>query len=678
MKIRLTTLLFLLLAVCLRLTAQNTVRDQINEERRYLSFTEDTTYNRARDFIRRDSTFYIGYLYEGGYRYNRATDVNGFKLATVPLQKALDLIERDYDKELRTRTNDIYTYIQVQNYHRDYGFIIDFLERAYQNIERPDLAIEVMQRYKSRNLQLEYPAESYNTIAWIYHRNRMYTAMKFPFLKNSVKENNEVAMKYLDSALLKIADDAAQNVGLYDASIIQSQQYSVYHYKAILHTYDMQMDSADYYYDILINAGYYSSNNYANFCYMRGRFALSEEYYLRAESHDGRSEKQTREYYYMRGILEVYRSNPTAADTLLTRVLAEQGSTPGCGWHNIGLARAQFYEGLTQESAKSIRKAANFEELHIGTTWGREQYSLCVGTFNYLCRLRLQQEYFFENDEWYFWLNPVHWYKCFQLSAKVKQQKLLLAGLLAANPERAEVVYSLFSSENLLGFDEVMSIIDGYGNEFFIELFKQRLQTDKRREVLIYFRYFIGRLYINTGDEEEAEKWLSEVLNDPQINDDYSKLLYARTCEAMAMITSGQQQQDWILKLYQTYPQLLPYTDLEPEFKIELSGDVESGDGKDFADALKNCAISQSDDATLVANVDVTQSSLGLTVNINVQNTTVKSSFVVNPGDGENGGKLAAYRLFGIQKKTIGEPEEELIDVESTDKANADSLKTVK
>ncbi|MCU0433809.1 MAG: hypothetical protein MUC87_10180 [Bacteroidia bacterium] len=678
MKKRGGILLILLLAACAKLAAQTPVRDLINDERRYLSFTEDQTFDRARDFIRRDSTFYIGYLYEGGFRYNRATDVNGFRLAAAPLQKALELIERDYDRELRTRSNDIYSYLNVQNYHRDYGFIVDFLERAYQNIERPDLAIEVLKRYKARNLQLEYPAESNNTIAWIYHRNRMYTAMKFPFLKNSVKENNEVAMKYLDSALMKINDDAAQNVGLYDASIIQSQQYSVYHYKAILHTYNLEIDSAEIYYNILLNAGYYSSNNYANFCYMRGRFELSEEFYREAETRDGRSEKQTREYYYMRGILDVMRSNPSDADTLLTRVLAEQGSTPGYGWHNIGLARAQFYEGLTQESAKSIRKAANFEELHIGTTWGREQYSLCVGTFNYLCRLRLQQEYYFENDEWYFWLNPVHWYKCFQLSAKVKQQKLLLAGLLAANPERAEVVYSLFSSENLLGFDEVLSIIDGYGNEFFIDLFKQRLQTDKRKEILIYFKYFIGRLYINTGDDEEALKWLNEVLADAQINDAHSKLLFARTCEAMAMLTDGNEQQEWILKLYETYPQLLPYTDLEPEFKIEFIGDVESGDGEDLADALNNCTISQSNDAQLVAYVEVNKSSSGLTVNVRVQNTNVRSSFTVAPGEGETGGKLAAYRLFGIEKKTIGEPEEELIEVETTDKANADSLRKVK
>ncbi len=675
-------LFFLLVLICIavvQLTAQTTVRDQISEERRYLSFQDDQAYDKARDFIRRDSTFYIGYLYEGGFRYNRATDVNGFKLAAEPLKKALDLIERDYDEELRTRTNDIYTYLQVQNRQRDYGFIVDFLERAYQNIERPDLAMEVLVRYKNRNIQLEYPVESYNTIAWIYHRNRMYTAMQYPFLKNSVKENNKLAMLYLDSASMKITDDASINVGLYDASVIESQQYSVYHYKAILHTYDMEMDSAQHYYDILLSAGYYSSNNYANFCYMRGRFELSDEFYREAEQRDGRSEKQTREYYYMRGILDVYRANPAEADTLLTRVLTEQGATPGCGWHSIGLARSQYYAGLTQESCKSIRKAANFEELHIGTTWGQEQYSLCVGAFNYFCRLRLEQEYYFENDEWYFWLNPMHWYNCFELAAKVKQQKLLLAGLLAANPERAEVVYSLFSSENLLGFDEVLGIIDGYGNEYFIDLFKKKLETDKRKEVLIYFKYFIGRLYINEGNEAEAEKWLNEVISDPRINDQFSKLLYARTCEAMALIKDGDEQQEWIRSMFEVYPQLLPYTDLKPEFRLVVSGDVESGEGEELIDALKNCAIDWEDGETLfTAYVEVSQTDNGLNVNCSVDGSKVKSSFKVNPGDAENGGKKLAYRLFGINKQTLGEPEEELIEVETTDKANADSLRNAK
>jgi len=41
---------------------------------------------------------------------------------------------------------------------------------------------------------------------------------------------------------------------------------------------------------------------------------------------------------------------------------------------------------------------------------------------------------------------------------------LVLAELVARDPERAQVIYTIFSSENLINFDEVWSVIDGFGN----------------------------------------------------------------------------------------------------------------------------------------------------------------------------------------------------------------------
>ncbi|MGL5892092.1 MAG: hypothetical protein ACRC3B_19520, partial [Bacteroidia bacterium] len=126
-------------------------------------------------------------------------------------------------------------------------------------------------------------------------------------------------------------------------------------------------------------------------------------------------------------------------------------------------------------------------------------------------------------------------------------------------------------------------------------------------------------------------------------------------------------------------PQLLPYTDLKPEFRLVVSGDVESGEGEELIDALKNCAIDWEDGETLfTAYVEVSQSDNGLNVSCSVDGSKVKSSFTVNRGDAENGGKMLAYHLFGINKQTLGEPEEELIEVEATDKTNADSLRNVK
>lgn len=677
MKSRLA-LVFLFLLSTFELSAQSAIREQINAERRDLSLTGEESLNKARalDFIRRDSTYYVGYLYEGAYRIARATDILGFKYAAEPLLKALNLIERDYDRELRTRTSDIYVYIRVQTLQRDYGYIVDFLQRSYQNIERADLAMTVLRRYRNRNLQFEFPVEAYNTMAWLHHRNRMYTAMRFSFLKNSVKENNTIAMLYLDSALMKIQEDAAINIGFFDASWIQAQQYSVYHYKAILFTYDMQIDSADFYYGLLLQAGYYSSNNFGNYCYVKGDFVQSEEFYAEAESRDDRIEKQTREYYYMRGILDVYKARPDLADSLLQNVLNEQGATPGFGWHSIGLSRAKLYSGQTAESLMAIQKASRFQELHIGTTWGQEQYDLCVSAFNYLGQLRLKQEYFFEHDEWWFWFNPIHLWNWIKLSIEVHEQKLLLAGLLAANPEREEVVYSLFSSENLLGFDEVWSIIDGYGNEYFIELYKKKLKADQRKPIHMYFRYFIGRLYLNEGNEEEAIRWLRQVIDDPQINMEHARLLHARTCEAMALATDGSNRDEWTMRMYRIYPQLLPYSDLEMRMRKQVTGATDTDQGEDLIEALDDCNIDWTDDINApLASIRLEKLEGGLNVSYTVSSIGIENAFHVNQDEEDDGGKLLAYRLFNISKKQLGEPEKELKTiVRKTKQASMDSL----
>jgi hypothetical protein len=94
--------------------------------------------------------------------------------------------------------------------------------------------------------------DSYNTMAWIFHRNRVYTPSQFPFLKNSVKENVAAANRYLDSALMKIHNDMPVNNGLYDPTFINRQYLSTYHYKAMIHDYLLDIDSANYYYDLLI------------------------------------------------------------------------------------------------------------------------------------------------------------------------------------------------------------------------------------------------------------------------------------------------------------------------------------------------------------------------------------------------------------------------------------------
>ncbi len=636
--------------------AQNPIRQQIDSEREG-SFLEDKTYEKARGFIRRDSAYYVGHLLEGAYLFFRANDQLGFNKAIGPLQKALNKIEYDFDPLLRTRTNNYQVYSANYRYHFDYGLITYFLGRCYQNVERQDKAMEVLRHIRDRNFQLEINSDSYNTMAWLYHRNRVYTSKQFPFLKNSVKENVEAANKCLDSALQKIRNDFAVNNGLYDPNMLNRQYLSTFHYKAMIHDYLLDIDSANYYYDQLIQNQAYSSNNYAEFKLAMGEFEEAELFFQEAQERENSLEKTTKEYYYMRGTLATYRGHPEKADSLLNDVLQKQGSTPGYGWHCIGLARAQHYEGLTAESQDRTNKAARFQELHIGTTWGQEQYNLAVASLNYINQLQFKKEYWFEHHEWYFWLNPINWYRWIKYTLEVRHYKMVLASLVAENPERDQVIYSMFSPENLITFDEVWAVIDGFGNEYFIDVYKKRLATDKRPRLKKYFRYFLGKLYLAEGKDSEAIKYFEQVLNDPDRDDPYQTMLLARTLEGLALASDGTEQRNYTQQLYKLYPQLVPFTDLTMSFRLKVAGNPTKM-GEEILDELRSSRMDFTEDKNVPAvTLSFTPHGEAFDINYSVHSgeQLIQGTLRVEQHEMDGAGKLLAYRLFNIQKTKTGE-----------------------
>ncbi|GHN01613.1 hypothetical protein WSM22_31020 [Cytophagales bacterium WSM2-2] len=653
--LNITIPLVFITTICL---SQNTVRQQLDREREGTSFLDPKTYEKARSFIRRDSTYYLGYMLEGAYLFFRANDELGFTKAIGPLKKAMNKIESDYDPLLRIRTSNFNTYNANYKYHFDYGLITYFLDRCYQNVEQQDKAMEVLQHIRDRNFQMEINMDSYNTMAWLYHRNRMYTSKQFSFLKNSVKENVAAANSCLDSALRKIKNDLPFNNGIYDPSYLNRQYLSTFHYKAMIHDYLLDIDSANYYYDQLIQNGAYSSNNYAEFKLAMGEFEQAELYFRQAEEREQSVEKTTKEYFYMRGTLATYRGHPEEADTLLSKVLQSQGSTPGYGWHCIGLARAQHYEGLTAESQERINKAARFQELHIGTTWGQEQYNLAVASLQYLNQLNFKREYMFEHDEWYFWFNPLNWYRWIKYTIEIRHHKMLLASLVAESPERDQVIYSLFSPENLITFDEVWSVMEGFGNEYFIKMYKNRLDTDKRPRMKKYFRYILGKLYLAEGKDSEAKEYFEMVLNDPECSDPFETLLIARTYEGIARATGGKSQKEAIARLYQIYPQLMPFTDLTMQFNLDIVGQLNDEQNR-IIKQLKRTRIDFTDNESVpVVTLSFGQKNESIDINytVSIRGEQVQhGTFTVDPTSKEDAGKLIAYHLFGIQKTKIGE-----------------------
>ncbi len=655
--LRYSLVLFVFTLLAIESFSQNAIRAQIDKERDG-SFMDEKTYEKARGFIRRDSTYYLGYMLEGAYLFFRANDELGFTKAIAPLKKALDKIEYDYDPLLRLRSNNYAVYSANYRYHFDYGLITYFLSRCYQNVEQQDKAMEVLMHIRDRNFQVEINMDSYNTMAWIFHRNRVYTSKQFPFLKNSVKENVTAANRYLDSALQKIRDDFAVNNGLYDPNFLNRQFLSTYHYKAMIHDYLLDIDSANYYYDMLIQNQAYSSNNYAEFKLAMGEFEEADLFFREAEERERNQEKTTKEYYYMRGTLAIYRGQPDRADTILNNVLQSQGSTPGYGWHCIGLARAQHYEGLTAESQDRTNKAARFQELHIGTTWGQEQYNLAVASLNYINQLQFKKEYWFEHDEWYFWLNPVNWYRWVKYTLEIRHHKMVLASLIAENPEREQVIYSIFSPENLVSFDEVWSAIDGFGNEYFIDIYKKKLESDKRPRVKKYFRYFLGKLYLAEGKETEAIQFFNQVLNDPDSTDPYQTMLLARTYEGLALANSGSERTHYTQLLYNIYPQLLPFTDLKMEFNLSSVTTANEEQESVLAD-LKNTSIYfSSNERAPRVSIAFTVRGEALDIRYAVDNggsARQQGVLTIEATERADAGKLLAYHLFGIHKTKIGE-----------------------
>jgi hypothetical protein len=730
-----TRLLMKMAGICLLLLpammqGQTDVRSKIDAERRDLNFGDEKAFVKSREYIRLDSTYYIGYMYQGSYFYERARDVRGYNLAIQPLEKALFLIEKDYDKQLRTRTNDIYEFLRVNAYQTDYCYIAYWLEQAYQNIEKPDMAFHTLERVRNRNLQFENGIETYNQMAWIYHRNRVYTSANYDFLKNSVHANDSMAYLYLDSALIKIQKDADLNVGIFDPNYVNRQAMFTYHYKAILFDHDLQFDSTEFYYNILLRSGYYSSNNYAEYQYTVGEFNNAEGYFIEAESRDNDGDRHTREYFYMRSHLEIYKGRPEMADSLIRQAIVGQEATPGYGWHTIALARALQYQGLNAESQEKINSAARFHEMHIGTTWGREQYNMAVATLDYTNKVRFAHEYKFENDAWWNNLNPYCWYRSSQYELQENQYKMIVANLLAENPERDIVVYPLFASENLINFDEVSQVIDGFGTDYFIGIYEELLEKDQRPNLKKYFRYELGRLYLQKGEKTKANALFKEILYNTDSLNGFEWLLYARACEGMALTTTGAAQDYWVREMYYAYPELVPFSDLRMKFRINddwkgsgsytgmiwglfifaiaitfilvflhraqrlrikrwmlfipavllllIGGGLYLHDYNLFntnpekliAGDLQQCAIDFTDDAdaplvdfTFQKQEDAIEVNYSVTDNVG----TLKQQGTLRiPNDKiSDGGKLLAYRLFGVKKTEIGdEPEPQEKDEE--------------
>lgn len=544
-------------------------RYEIDAKRSGVSPTSNDALPRSREFKRIDNSYYVGWFYEGAYKYEHAADYVGYKNAAEPLEQALKLLERDYRKALSTRTPDLMQYIPIYNFQIDYTWIAYYLQNCYANMDQPQKVFDLMTKVIKFNFQRDYYMDAYNFKAWTVHRNRFYTSAKYPFLKNSIDENEKLANRYLDSSLRRIAINVRMNEKIYPPAYAEQERLSVYHYKAILHGYAFRIDSTNKYFELMKRAGQFSHNNYATWQAIIGNFATAYDEYNSAAG-EANSPGHLKEWIYYLSILDIYKADPKHGIELLRDMIKATGSTPGFGWYNIGLARSLLYDGQISEAERIVNKAAEFKELHIGTTLGQSHYDFSIQLAKLVAKENRWEMNKFENKNW--WYNPRILGSMGKQLTETYAQQFLIINQLSQNPERERVIYKLLSSESTVSWDEIWYLVRDFSTNFFLEKFKKESMETSRPKVRKYFQYFHARLLMKKEEYKEAKKVLDQILLAKNIDVEYEKLFTARIFQAYAECADAQkdnaERDKWLYRMYQLYPQLVPFTGLKMNMNL--------------------------------------------------------------------------------------------------------------
>ncbi len=631
---------------------KSAARQGIDAKRTILNLSSEEAGPRSREFIRTDSSYYVGWLVEGFFKFNRAADYLGYKAAAVSFDKALTKLERDYAKQLRTRTKDVLTYISIYPFQLDYGLITYNLVQSYLNIDSPMAAYRTLRRYGKWNFQKDF-LDVYNQLMWVTHRNRFYTTAQYPFLKNSIAENEALAGRYLDTSLRRIGQQAAYNKPIFNTSTEKQERLGVYHYKAILASYAFEIDTAQRYYDLMDAGGQPSANNYASFRAITGDFRTAEASYATASFSDG-GDRRLQEWAYYTTMLSIYKGQPKAGLRLIEDQIKQAGSTPGYGWYQIARARCLSYDGQIAAAEKAIEKATIFKEVHIGTTLGQSHYDFSIQLEKLVAAQKRWDMLKFENRDW--WYNPKVLLKLTQQAAVLGLQRFLIINQFAQNPERDRVIYKLFSTESTVAWDEIWPLISGFSTRFFLERFQKEAKEDNRPRIRKYFRYFVARLLMKGDKWDDARRMLQSISSTDAASDlEYEKLLFARKEEALALIADelkdDKESKRASLQAAEWFPQLAPFSGLRLPVTLQVSGAVD----QKLLTRLKACNVDFSPAGpSLQAKLDFQVAGAG--VNRIVYSTYSASgnllvpsqSFTYKTATPDVAALEMAYRIFGV------------------------------
>jgi hypothetical protein len=635
-------------------------RYEIDAKRKGVNPTDKDALPRSREFIRLDSTYYVGWMYEGMYKFDRSGDYLGYKNAVGPLQKALDLLDKDYNKTFRSLYNNLNNLMANFFRYQDLYMIFSALKECYDNLEMPDEGMALVSRIQSYNFINDYGFELCYQRSWMYHRNRFFTSQNHSFLKNSVEENEKMAFQWCYNGLAFINKYAAENNAIFGPGQVEQRKLTIYHNLALLHCYNKNYDSSEYYYEQLAAGGRVSWNNFGGMKSETGDFATAQQYFNRDASKS--YEHFLREPYYYLPELYVYSGKTKEAIKMTQQMITESGSTPGFGWYNIALARSYLYDGQLDSCEFALNKAANFKELHIGTTLTQSQYDFTINLLRVqLYDKKLQQEKFLNKGWWY---SPKSLYNI----ASYKTQKMLaeyvVVNQLANNPERDRLVYDLFCAESTTSFDEAWYLMKDFSPKFFAKKYEVYQTEDKRRNIQRYFKLFTAKFKWEKGDETNARKDLQNI-ESVFADTSHEKLFIARLCESLAKAFEENDKgkfESYSSYMLDYYPQLIPFSGITCSVNLSVSGEDDAVTKQVITD-LKDCNINFNSDNS-IARANVVFNKRGSAYEAVITMNTNSGKIIANRErlifKKANGiGSEIALRLFGKGGAVVYEPQEQ-------------------
>jgi hypothetical protein len=497
-------------------------------------------------------------------------------------------------KDFGTLFSDLFTpqNLNQQNYARilDLNQIALTLKECYDNIEEPDSVIWVVNAYDKYKFPIDFIGV--NTIkAWTYHRNRFLTSAKYPFLKDNVADNEKMALAYCYKDFARINANASTAQMFFGPNVSTQLRMGTYHYLALLHCYLKNYDSSEYYYQKLIEGGRVSWNNYGGMQSEIGNFAQSAEYYEKDQNKSFVAGMLREPYYYVPE-LYVYAGHTKAAIDMAQNAATQSSSTPGFGWYNIALARSYLYDGQLDSCEICLDKAANFKELHIGTTLTQTQYLFTINLLRVQLADKKINQVKFLNSGW--WYNPWDLYKLAQLKTEKMMAEYVVVNQLIFNPERDRTVYDLFCGESTTTYDEAWYLLKDFSPSYFTKKYEAYQQTDKRANIQRYFKLFAAQFKLKDGKTKEAQKDLESLNESVVLDTAHEKLFVARLYETLAHIYDDNGDKadfrQFRNSLFEEYPQLVPYSGLKMEMKLVTAG-IDDKVTREVIDELKDCNI---------------------------------------------------------------------------------------